>query len=96
MFCKNCGRQIPDNSQHCQYCGQSTSNYSYSPSGYTPRQQVDDQPSWGLNILSFLIPLAGWIIYFAIRANKPERARACAIAAWIGFAVNLVISFASM
>lgn len=64
------------------------------PGGYqTPQVQTqpnpEDKPSVGLNILSFFIPLVGWILYFAL--NKTEKAKSCSKWAWIGFAVNFVL-----
>ena len=51
----------------------------------------EDKQSIGLNILSFLIPIVGWILYFAL--DKGEKASACAKWAWIGFGVNLLLIF---
>jgi len=51
---------------------------------------IDDQPSVGLGILSFLFPIIGWILYFVHREKKPIKAKACSKWAWIGFGVGLV------
>ena len=32
MFCRNCGRQIPDDAVFCDYCGTRTNSESYSGS----------------------------------------------------------------
>lgn len=49
-----------------------------------------DEPSIGLNIVAFLIPLVGWIMYFTMKDETPRRASQVATWAWIGFAINLV------
>lgn len=45
----------------------------------------EDKSSIGLNIISFICPLVGWILYFALRDNTPIKAGACSTWAWIGF-----------
>lgn len=49
-----------------------------------------EKASIGLNIVSFLIPIVGWILYFAIKS--PVKAKSCAKWGWIGFFVNFVIT----
>lgn len=51
-----------------------------------------DAPSIGLNILSFFIPLVGWILYFSMRQNTPVKASSCCQWAWIGFGVNIFLT----
>lgn len=48
----------------------------------------EDKPSVGLNILSFIFPIIGWILYFAF--DKNEKGKACAKWAWIGFAIGFI------
>lgn len=54
-----------------------------------PASNPDDEPSIGLNILSFLFPIIGWILYFAL--NKSEKGKACAKWAWISIAVSIIL-----
>ena len=68
---------------------QTTSTQTTTTTTTTPNNE--DKPSIGLNILSFLIPIVGWILYFAL--EKGEKASACAKWAWIGFGVNLLLIF---
>ena len=53
-----------------------------------PKESV---PVW-IHIISFLIPIAGWIMYFAWREEDYPRAKAASTWAWIGFAFNAVLS----
>ena len=63
------------------------------PQGYPSQQPYQpDQSNIGLCILSFLIPLFGWIYYFAKRKDFPVKAKACSTWAWIGFGVNVLIT----
>jgi hypothetical protein len=82
---------------------QSSANVSNYQRPYVPQQsyqptsqiQSDDTSSpIGWCILSFLIPLVGWILYFCWRGSKPRKASAVCTWAWIGFAVNIIFSIA--
>ena len=64
-------------------------NYPPQPP-YPPQPQPEDKASVGLCILSFLIPLAGWILYFVKRDDTPVKAKACSTWAWIGFGINFI------
>lgn len=57
----------------------------------------DNQESIGIGygILAFLIPLSGWIMYFVWKDSHPKKASQANIVAWMGFALNLIISFFS-
>lgn len=59
----------------------------------TPASSDDDSSPVGWCILSFLIPLVGWILYFSWRRSKPKKASAVCTWAWIGFVVNLLVMF---
>lgn len=83
MFCSKCGAQIPDNSVWCPKCGQATQS-----SSSTPVKSLDE-PSILLNIISFLCPLAGWIIYFVQRGENQTRLRHVAVGR--GLALHLIL-----
>jgi hypothetical protein len=57
----------------------------------TGNSNTVDQPSIGLGVLSFLVPIIGWILYFVHRDESPVKAKACSKWAWIGFGVNFVL-----
>jgi len=61
--------------------------------------QEDDELGTGLSILSFCIPLAGAIIYFANKSDKPESAKkACHCALWgigTGVVLNVILRLIS-
>lgn len=66
MFCKNCGKEIPDNSIACTNCGAPTGN-------------VEDTGSLGWCLLGCCIPMAGLILYFVWKDQKPKTAKKCII-----------------
>lgn len=45
----------------------------------------------GWAILAFLIPIAGWIMYFVWKDDTPKRASQAAGIAWVSFFINLII-----
>lgn len=63
----------------------------YSTQGAYQQAPASETPV-GWCILSFLIPILGWILYFAWRSDNPAKAEAVCTWAWIGFAVNILIS----
>ncbi len=60
--------------------------------------QEEDSLSTGLSILSFCIPLAGAIIYFSNKDDKPIKAKkACHLALWglgLGIVLNIIARLA--
>jgi hypothetical protein len=55
----------------------------------------NDQPSVGLNIISFLIPLVGLIIYLTERDRSPRKATSAGKAALWGVGVTVILSMIS-
>jgi hypothetical protein len=55
----------------------------------------NDQPSAGLNILSFLIPLVGLIIYLTERDRSPRKATSAGKSALWGVGVTVILSMIS-
>ena len=54
--------------------------------------QQEDKPSAGLNILAFLFPLVGLILYLCFQKTTPVRAKAIGKWALDGFAVGVALS----
>ncbi len=57
------------------------------------RQQENISVGWG--VLAFLIPFAGWIMYFSWKDETPHRASQANVIAWIGFIINLLAIFST-
>lgn len=65
--------------------------------GYIPQPMPNEESiGAGWAILSFLIPLAGFILYFKWKDDTPKRASQACTIAWIGFAINLIGMFSAM
>lgn len=87
MFCNKCGKDIPDSSLVCSYCGAQV--------GQRPVQSVQavDGPIGGLGILCFLFPIVGLILYLVWKDSTPEKAKGAGKAAlWgVGIGVGLYL-----
>lgn len=66
---------------------------------YSDEQKVifvkDDNIGVGWGILAFLIPLAGWIMYFIWKVESPHKAAQACTIAWIGFVLNVILSIST-
>ena len=80
-YCQQCGSQLVDQAVVCPNCG--------------CINQQEDKPSTGLNVLAFLFPLIGLIMYLSFKKTMPVRAKALEKWTLIGFIVGLVISAVS-
>lgn len=65
-----------------------------SPQEYRPYKKDELEIGWG--ILAFLIPLAGWIMYFCWKGETPHRASQAATWAWVGFGLGVFINILSL
>jgi hypothetical protein len=58
---------------------------------YSTTPQVNDEPSTGLNVLSFLLPIVGFIAYGVSHLQTPLRAKAALNWALIGTAIGIIV-----
>ncbi len=56
----------------------------------------EDNIGIGWGILAFLIPIAGWIMYFVWKDEHPHKASQANVIAWVSFAINFIGIMASM
>ena len=89
MFCPSCGDRVSGPS------GYSSSpygtNYSQQPYGNQQTFKPVDSNNTGFNILSFLFPIVGLILYLVFKDEKPIQATGCGKWALIGFIVGVVL-----
>ena len=80
MFCKNCGETISAEAEICPKCGVRAKN-----------QVAQDQPNWGVNILSLCcITLVGIIVFFVWKKERPVAAKSALIFGLIPIVVSLL------
>lgn len=84
--CNTCGATIPDNATTCPYCGNAVTPTRSSNAAYGAEV---DEPSTGLNWLSLLVPIAGFIMYFVFKKDTPIKAKSCGKWALIGLAIEV-------
>lgn len=82
MYCKNCGKEIHDEAVVCVGCG--TEVYPQK------NPHIIDEPSTGLNILSFLIPFLGLILYLVWNNATPQKAKSIGKWALAGFVIGII------
>ena len=88
MYCKNCGKEIDDNAIVCIHCGSTVSD---NPKKSSSTQQIDEGATPALQILSFLIPLVGLILFIVYYQDNPTKANECGKMALIGFILGIVL-----
>lgn len=88
-FCQNCGAKISDKAVICPKCG--------VPVAGAQQTQVnpEDKNSGWWNLLGFLFPIVGWILWAVWHKEYPKRARGICTWSWISFGIGFVIGFFS-
>ena len=66
-YCSQCGKELVDEAVVCPNCGCAVQ---------APANQQEDKPSAGLNILAFLFPVIGLILFLCFQKTTPVRAKA--------------------
>ena len=75
VVCPNCGCPT----------GKSAPKLASTPSN------VEDKPNGGLNVLGFLVPLAGLIMFCTMVGKTPTKAKQIGMFSIIGFIVNFIL-----
>lgn len=94
--CNTCGAMVSSKLDNCPNCNSIdfiSNEESSKPNNNEDQSKPNptiEKASIGLNIVSFLIPIVGWILYFAIKS--PVKAKSCGKWGCIGFFVNFVIT----
>lgn len=73
-FCAKCGKEIDDEAVICVHCGCPT---GVQTAAAAPAVDLEAKASGGEKVLSFLIPIAGIILYCVNKGKKPKAAKTC-------------------
>lgn len=85
MFCPKCGQEINNDAVICVHCGCATQNVPMQP-------EVSEEPAGcGLQILSFLFPIIGIVLYVVNKDKKPVSAKSCLKIALISWGIAIVV-----
>lgn len=99
MFCRFCGKELPENAEYCTACGKAVhgnavpgngQNGYYSQNG-APYANPDDYPNAGWAVLGFFFPLIGLILYLVWQRDYPNRAKMCGKGALICVIVDAAL-----
>lgn len=70
MFCRKCGKEIPDNANFCSYCGTQIGAFTNTPAS-TLAGESNVLAVAGF-ILAFFVPIAGLICSILGRRDAPK------------------------
>ena len=87
-YCSYCGKEIMDATVVCPHCG--------CPSNGSTINLTPDVSNTGLNIISFLLPFVGLILYIIFHEKSPVKASAIGKWALIGLVVEIVLQSISL
>lgn len=95
--CRNCGGPIYDGETRCTRCGQTVNMeianiYNQNYQNNQGQVQYTDRRSIILNILAFIFPLLGLIMWLVTKRTKPIRARSILNWAIAGFSFTIAIN----
>ena len=88
-YCAHCGAELEDGAAVCPRCGAACREISGVP------PMLEDRSEAGLNVLSFLAPLVGLILYLIYRGSMPCRARGIKKAGLLGLGLSRLAAPAS-
>ncbi|MBQ0016555.1 MAG: zinc ribbon domain-containing protein [Bacteroidales bacterium] len=100
IHCRECNELISSTAQFCPKCGANQIHvvqYDSDNSAFTNKNESTNQkPNIGLNIISFLFPFIGLILFICYNDDAPIRAKACGKWALFGVIVETVLTIVSL
>ena len=79
-FCKNCGKEIDNNTTFCPHCGGTQEN----------KPAVVDNGGFAWGLLGFCLPLVGLILFLVWKDTKPKTSKAAGKGALISVILAVV------
>ena len=83
--CSSCGQMVSDKATQCPNCGAPV-----NAANTVPLKQ--DKLGVGMAVLCFMIPLVGFIYYFAVKGEYPKKANNALSAAIGGFVLGIILA----
>lgn len=85
MFCRHCGKELPQNTSACPDCGTKVKKY-------TPKKATrPDKKSPLHTVIGFFFPVIGLILYLVQKDTCPLRAKSAGKGALLRVAVNFAL-----
>lgn len=98
-FCIGCGAKIipisiKNNTHNVVKTNQTSQNTGYSRiNNYNNNYKISkDKNSIGFNILAFLVPLVGLILYIIMKDDTPKKAKGIGISALVGYIISFIFA----
>ncbi|MCH3908929.1 MAG: zinc ribbon domain-containing protein [Bacilli bacterium] len=92
MFCKNCGKEIPDESKYCTFCGSPVNPEATQKPSSSSSNDVDVVSILAI-VFSFLVPPLGCLIGAIGLSNKNKSGHSLCLASTIvGGILSLAIA----
>ena len=86
MYCAKCGKEIMDEAVICPGCGCPVAGKSIQQAG-----AEEDVANGILNIVGFLLPIIGLILFCVMISKTPNKAKQIGIFSLVGFLINAVV-----
>lgn len=96
MFCKGCGKEVGEYENFCVHCGTKLTDNPYAMLEHADvhihnEGNSGDTQSNGLNMLGFIVPLAGLVYCLMNRKKYPNRCKSIVRWSLAGWAVSYII-----
>lgn len=89
----NLEQEVNTNDKTTTVVDSSTNAINYGNKNNVSNQvNANDKRSIGLNIVSFLVPLVGLILFLVMKKETPKKAKAIGISALVGYILSIVVS----
>lgn len=92
IICKTCGHENEISLERCSVCDSDLSELKEEIEYVVP-PDIINKPSLLLRILSFLMPIIGFILFFVKKKSEPKAAKSYLKCAIVSFVIGLIISF---
>jgi uncharacterized membrane protein YvbJ len=87
-YCSNCGALNDDSAQFCERCGHKLDHSENVEDQHIDKQISKDKASIGYNILGFLFPIVGFILFIVWLKKTPNRAKSILWWSGAGFVIS--------
>ncbi len=84
-YCRNCGEEVYYKANKCPNCGTLQNN------GISQENQ-NKRVACGYGILGFIVPVAGIVLYFVWKDEKPYEAHAVGLGTLIGIIISFLLA----